>query len=203
MNRKSWAALLVILCVLIPGCGQSAKHPSSITFDDLPSEIAYDDTSISLDGVSFCEVYADHGYIGYCVVTVDRTSLTDDNVYWMLNKEIGEIQAELEVNAYFTSEINSLESERMSQLGISYTDENIFFVFCTEDVQREQLNDFELSLQIIMSPEKNLTADTTQYYYFYLKGEENVNYFDYNSVLSEDEINALLDALNSKIDSLS
>lgn len=113
------------------------------------------------------------------------------------------MQAELQVNAYISSEKNSLDDERMYQLQAIYNSENIYFMFYTKDVQRERLNDFEISLQMIMSPEKDLTAATTQYYYYRQNAEDGVDYSDYDSVLSEDEISILVDALNAKIDSLS
>ena len=73
-------------------------------------------------------------------------------------------------------------------------------MFYTKDVQREHLNDFEISLQMIMSPEKDLTATTTQYYYYYKNAEDGIDYSDYDNILSEGEVNVLVDALNAKID---
>ena len=90
----------------------------------------------------------------------------------------------------------------MSPLQTIYKDENIYFLFYTGDIQRNHLSDFEISLQMIMSPEKDLTASTTQYYYYHQKAEEETDYSDYNSVLSEEEMSILVDALNAKIDGL-
>lgn len=205
MNRRSCTVLSLLLCfcMFITGCSSEAQQPAPITIDDLPGSLAYGEVSILLSAVSFCEIYAAHGYTGYCVVTVDRSEIDDDDVYWLLNRQSGEIQAEFEINAYLTSEANSLENERMSQLRTTYDSENIYFVFYSKDVHREHLNDFELGLQMIMSPEKDLIAATTQYYYFYLDAEEGVDYSDYDSVLSENEKKVIIDALNDKIDSLS
>lgn len=204
MNRKCRAILLLSFCIaLASGCSSTQKQPAPITIEALPGDIASGDASISLSDVSFCEAYADRGYTGYCVVTIDRSNLSDDDVYWLLNRGPGDMQAELQVNAYISSEKNSLDDERMYQLQAIYNSENIYFMFYTKDVQRERLNDFEISLQMIMSPEKDLTAATTQYYYYRQNAEDGVDYSDYDSVLSEDEISILVDALNAKIDSLS
>lgn len=203
-NKKRCMAILLIFCILTVGCSSEPARPSSITFENLPGEIAYNDTIITLSDVSFCEVYteSDHGYTGYCIVTVDRSNLTDDDVYWMLKQDLREPQAEFEVNAYLTSEINSLELERMSLLQRIYNDKNIYFVFFTDDIQREHLNDFKLSLQMIISPEKSLAAASTQSYYFDFNAEEGVDYSDYNSVLSEKESDILVDALKAYIEDL-
>lgn len=201
MNRKYYVILLLALCVaLVSGCTSAPELPDSITIEALPGDMAYGDTTISLSAVSFCEVYADHGYTGYCIATVDRANLSDDDVYWMLNRDVGDIQAEFQVNAYLSSESNALDSEMMSQLQTTYNSENIYFMFYTKDVQREHLNDFEISLQMIMSPEKDLTATTTQYYYYYKNAEDGIDYSDYDNILSEGEVNVLVDALNAKID---
>lgn len=189
-------------CLLLSGCGSSPTRSSSITISDLPGDISYEDMKVSLSAVSFCEVYAAHGYNGYCVVTVDRSALSDDEVYWMLNKDVGEIQAELEANVYLTSEANSLDGKRLSPLDTTYDSENIYFTFYTKTVQREHFDDFELNLQIITSPEKSLSADTTQYYYYHLSAEEGVDYSDYDHVLTDKEKEVLIDGLNTKIESL-
>ena len=200
--RKLAFVMLTMLCYLLVSCSSAPEKAGPTTISDLPGDIPYNDTQISLSAVSFCEVYANHGYTGYCVVTVDRSNLSDDDIYWMLKKDIGELQPEFEVFAYLTSESNSLDSEQLSQLQTIYNDESIYFIFYTKDTQREHLNDFELSLQIIMSPEKSLTAETTQYYYYYLDAKEGVDYSDYNNILSDEELNILIDALNEKIESL-
>lgn len=203
MSKRCCALLLAVLfTVLISGCSSGPEQPDPVTIEALPGDIAYADTSISLSAVSFCEVYAEHGYTGYCVATVSRANLSDDDVYWLLNREAGETQAEFQINAYLSSEGNSLEGERMSPLQTIYKDENIYFLFYTGDIQRNHLSDFEISLQMIMSPEKDLTASTTQYYYYHQKAEEGTDYSDYNSVLSEEEMSILVDALNAKIDGL-
>lgn len=204
MNKKLRMMLLPVLCAaFVSGCSSAPEQADPITIEVLPGDIACGDASISLSAVSFCEVYADHGYTGYCVATVDRANLSDDDVYWMLNRDSGDIQAELQVNAYISSEGNALDGERMSQLQTIYNSENIYFMFYTQDVQREHLDDFEISLQIIASPQKDLTATTTQYYYYGQSAEAGVDYSDYDSVLSEAEKSVLVDALNAKIDSLS
>lgn len=202
MKKTFLLLMAVIMAFILTSCSSTPTKPSSITISELPGDIPYNDTQVSLSAVSFCEVYASHGYTGYCVVTVDRSSLSDDDVYWMLNKDVGELQTELEVIAYLTSESNSLETERLSQLQTIYNDENIYFLFFTKDVQRKHLNDFKLSLQIIMSPEKSLVADTTQYYYYYLDAEEGVDYSDYDKILSSEVRDILAKALQNRIDSL-
>lgn len=203
MKRILTFPFLIILFLFTVGCSSESTQAQPIRFEELPGEITYNDASISLSAVSFCEVYAAHGYNGYCVATIDRSNLSDDDIYWMLKTDLGETRSELEVNAYISSENNSLDSERLSKLRTSYDSENIYFMFYTPDVQRERLNDFSIGLQIVMSPEKDLLAPTTQYYYYDLDAEEGVDYTDYSSILSEKEIEVLLDALNDKVESLS
>lgn len=194
--------VVVAILLLLTGCGNVPDKTTPIRFDSIPGEIVYNDTTISLSDVSFGEVYADHGYTGYCVVTVDRSNLTDDDVYWMLKKDLGDMQAEFEVNAYLSSESNALNSEYLSSLRTTYDNDSIYFFFYTKDVQREHLSDFEIDIQLIVSPEKSLTADTTQYYYFDFDAEAGVDYSDYDSVFSEKERNYLIDALNARVDDL-
>ena len=197
MNKMRFTILsAVFLLALSAGCSSEPVQQASITIKELP------DTSLSLSSFSFCEVYADHGYTGYCVATVDRSNLSDDDVYWLLNRDSGDICAEFQANAYLSSERNLLDNERMSLLQTIYNGEKIYFTFYTDDVYREHLDDFEVTLQMIASPEKDLTASTTQYYYYHKSAESGVDYSDYGSVLSTDELVALSDALNAKIDSL-
>lgn len=202
-GRWVWLFLLAFCASVFAGCSSTPKQPNAITITSLPGDIAYKDTTIALSAVSFCEVYADHGYTGYCVATVDRDNISDDDIYWMLKRDLGDMQAEFGVNAYLSSPNNSLSSDRLSQLKTIYNSEHIYFMFYTEDVQREHLDDFEISLQMIVSPEKDLTATSTQYYYYREKAEEGIDYSDYDSILTQDEINVLVDAINARIDSLS
>lgn len=203
MNKMRFTILsAVFLLALSAGCSSEPVQSAPITIEELPGDVVCGDTSLSLASFSFCEVYANHGYTGYCVATVDRSNLSDDDVYWLLNRDSGDICAEFQANAYLSSERNSLDNERMSLLQTIYNGEKIYFTFYTDDVYREHLDDFEVTLQMIASPEKDLTASTTQYYYYHQNAESGVNYSDYGSVLSEDELVALADALNAKIDSL-
>lgn len=203
MKRIACFLFLMIQILCTMGCSSEATQAQPIRFKELPGNITYNDTSISLSSVSFCEVYAAHGYNGYCVATIDRSQLSDDDIYWMLKTDFGETRSELEVNAYLSSEKNSLENERLSKLRTSHDSENIYFMFYTPNVQREHLNDFSIGLQIVMSPEKDLLASTTQYYYYDFDAEEGVDYTNYNSVLSEKEIEILIDALNDRVETLS
>ncbi len=202
MKKNSILLMALLMTFILVSCSSASTKSDPITISDLPGDIPCNDTQITLSAVSFCEVYAAHGYTGYCIATVDRSNLSDDDLYWMLNKETGQLQAEIDIVAYLTSEENSLESERLSQLQTIYNGENIYFMFYTTDVQRKHLNDFELTLQIIMSPEKSLIADTTQYYYYHLDAEEGVDYSDYEKILSSKEKDILVKALNNRIDSL-
>lgn len=196
------AALACFICSC--GGGSQSSHVSDLTrFDSIPAEIPYMDTTISLSALSFCEVYTNHSYAGFCIATVDRDNLTDDDVYWMLKRE-GAQDAEIYVNAYLTSEANSLDSERMSPMPVQYDDEHIYFCFCSNiyESYRYHLDDFEITLQIVMLPERSLTADSTHYYYYDIEAEEGVDYSDLDNNLTEDEAKFLNEALQDELDNL-
>lgn len=190
MNRKGSIALvsLLCLCALVSGCRSGPPDP--ITIQELPAIITYNDTSFSLEDASFCEVYTDDGYIRCCVVTVGRSGVSDNDIYQALNEGI---TAEFTVNAYLTI---GNDFKQLSEVLTTYDNECIYFLFCSTDVQREPLNDFELAIQLITSPENKITADTTQYYYYYINPEDGVDYSDYDNMLSETERNLIIDAIN-------
>lgn len=197
-NVKTKISLLVALALLVlSGCSSEPQRAEPISFQELPGEIVYHDTAINLTDVSFGEVYANHGYTGYCVVTISRENISDDDVYWMLKRD--GINVEFDVNAYLTSEVNALDSEMMQTLGSIYDEDNIYFFFYNSETERYRFDDFSVHVQMIMNPDMSITAPTTQYYYYGIEYEEGIDYSDLRSVFSDDAITYLAEALDKKV----
>lgn len=201
MNIKkiiSVLLLIVVLCTILCAC---SSPPSSteetkkedIRIESIPYSMDFGGISVPLSRVAFYEEYANHGYIGYVIVKLDRKNLTDDDIYWMINYNQDTLNTEISVNAYLEDEDeNSYDIESLTSLGKFYSDEYLYFVFAT-DKNRYSLKNREFSIQIIHSPTKLIAPDTQYFYYdFDLTGS---NYSDSVNSLTEEELDILNQAL--------
>lgn len=202
MNIKkiiSVLLLIVVLCTIMCACSSPSSSTEEtkkedIWIESLPYSMDFGGISVPLSRVAFYEEYANHGYVGYVIVKLDRKNLTDDDIYWMVNYNEDTLNTEITVNAYLEDEDEkSYDFESLNRLGKIYSDEYLYFVFAT-DKNRYSLEGREFSIQIIHSPTK-LTAPDTQYFYydFDLTGS---NYSDSVDSLTEDELDILNQALS-------
>lgn len=207
---------LIFACLLsvlpLSGCEQGAPETDVVYYDDgsslskntlgqdlysiaaLPFTMSNGEVDIPLNKVSFWELYSDHGYAMFVIVSLGRGNLSDDDLYWMTNRVEAEKDPEIHANVYISDEKNELESERISLVGKSYDKENFYFVFCGNR-ERYALDNSSISVQVIISPDGSVMDESTSYYHFKtdLNGSD-----DYQSLarLTDGERNALSNAVS-------
>lgn len=135
--------------------------------DRFPYPLTLCDKEAAILDITFLELNENHGYTGYLVFTLDRSNLTDDELYWLLNGH------------YYFQELSTLahyhpvdgEMAEMEYLGARYNDLYIYFAWRTV-LQRHSLKDCYVSAVVTYRPEYAEAEDKQKYsYLFYFTGE--------------------------------
>ena len=210
MRRCAFYMLAILLLLMLSGCGSGSSDEMTF-YDDgsfssksnggatsygiasLPFDMRDGEVVIPLHSVSFYEIYQEHGYVGFVIVALDRSALTDDDIYWMTKSEELAKTPEISANAYLTSKSNELDGERMHFSSKVY-DENFFYFVFESDKVRYDLRDGEISAQVIIAPTGSTIDETTNYYHYTLELDESEDYQDLDR-LTAGEIDALLHAI--------
>lgn len=168
----------------------------SYTIKTLPFSLEKNGLKMDLTDLQYYEVYSpdSHGYTGYIIVVFDRTSISDDDRYWMSKSEY--TSCEFDVNAYYF-ESGSTKHEKIPHFASSYNSEYWSFIFRTKETSRYPIKDGEISMQAIWKSTDENTKDS--WFHFYLEIDSSTDYSDL-SRLTTYEIEAISDALISAIE---
>lgn len=158
----------------------------------LPFDITVEEKAVPLIKTSFFELHENHGYTGYFVATLDRSNLSDDDVYWITKYDSKKLVKTFDMNAYVDSAKNDLDTSRLNYLGCVYDNQHIYFSFST-DSYRYSFLDSIFGCQFIYTPTSITAEDTVTYYYDHIVTSE--NYADSIDALSAGERNALIQAM--------
>ena len=110
----------------------------------------------SVEDITFLELYGDHGYYGYLVITLDRHNLSDDDVYWMLNGS--RYNWELDTSAHLSPYSHNNDLVPMDFLGCRYTDTHVYFCYTT-DLYRYSLEGSYISAAVTYLPDGTDISD--------------------------------------------
>ena len=197
MKKKSICIMLMCVVAFVccfSGCSVKQDLKQNNVFYETPVDIVCGEQTVALQSVSFAQVYASHGYTGYVIVAFDRSTLTDDDIYWLIDRVKLSEDPQLSAEAYIDND--TTDSERLSLLGKVYDEQNIYFVLWS-DVHQHEFEDEEIWVQIISEPDRKLTAESTQYYYYVLQLDPDADYS--HELLSEAEENALQHVINAAL----
>lgn len=198
--------LIIVLCVLIIGgvllddyfeelrikeaatLAHKAEHDQTVrTF---PHKLTIYNKTAYLSSVDFLELYGNHSYTGYVIITIDRGQLTDDDMHWILKGK--RYDWELDAHATWWPSGTDADSESLHFLGCHYTESHIYFLFYT-DPQRQSLKGtkFYVSLEYLQDG-----ADfEDRYYYSYLADFTGSNYHDGTDFLPVETLKILAEAM--------
>ncbi|MGO5314071.1 hypothetical protein ACTQ1O_06605 [Bilifractor sp. LCP21S3_A7] len=144
------ASVLSFAC-LISGCaGNSENSVNMIDVDTLPSDITLKGTEMKVTKIDLYQNRSSeqgHPYSFAAVITIDRSKINDDDLYWLLNRDDG--TNPLTADCYLTSEKNDIEFESVPKVSDYYDNDNLYFIFFDYDNEcRYALTDAELSFDI-------------------------------------------------------
>lgn len=210
MKKITLCLLITALLLSFTSCASSSGHTKPTTLSDgsriyysgdrltysmntIPFNMLVEGKGVPFANVSFFETHEDHGYTACIVAALDRSALSDDDVYWLTKYDNEKHCKTVDMNVYIYSDKNNLKTECMTLLGIVYDDNYIYFSFCSEK-QRYSFIDSRFSCQVIIIP-TGLTESDTVYYYYDHHIDEN-SYSDTIYSLSAGELNALEQALD-------
>lgn len=172
-------------------CYFSGNH-LTYSLATLPFDMMIENKAVPFIKTSFFELHENHGYTAYFVATLDRSNLSDDDVYWITKYDSNKFNKTIDLNVYVDSEKNELDTERLNYLGCVYDSNNIYFSF-SSDLQRYSFLDSEFSCQFIYIPTGLIEDDTVYYYYDHIITSD--NYSDSVGSLSSGERDALIQSL--------
>jgi len=160
----------------------------------IPFDMTIEEKSVPLCNTSFFEYHADHGYTAYFIASLDRSNLSDDDIYWLTKFDDKKHCKTIDFNVYAYSEKNELSTDPLHLLGIVYDDEYIYYSFCSDHCRYSFL-DGNFSCQIIITPTGITESDTVYYYYDFVI--DSSNYADSVDSLTLGERDAFHTALNN------
>lgn len=157
----------------------------------LPFSLEKNGLKMDLIDLQYYEVYSpnSHGYDGYVIAVFDRTSISEDDIYWMRNSQ--NFSREFDVNAYYR-ESDSTDSEGILAFQSSYDPKYWFFIFRTKETSRYPLESGEISIQAIWQSTDEDIKDS--YFYYDLEIDSSADYSDL-SRLPTYEIDAITSAM--------
>lgn len=211
MKKTVSIILLLVLMLGLVACGDSSTNSSytdngATTYDDgsfsfstpsggtswsiasIPFEMDLDGKAVQIASMNFFELYADHGYTAYILVSLDRTNLSDDDIYWMTKSDKYTTSKELDMNVYATSEENEIDGKTLNSAGSAYDEQYLYFLFYS-DLCRYSFMNSNFACQIIYTPTGITENDTIWFHY-----DEDItdsNYSDGVESLTDEELRAV------------
>ena len=158
--------------------------------DKFPYLLELGGKTASIDSIDFLELYGNHGYTGYLLISIDRGNLSDDDIYWMTKGY--RFEWELNAHAYWWPEGAAGDSASIDFFAIRQSKTHIYFIF-RSDLQRYSFKDTHISAQITYLPDGVSISD--QHWYFYSFDFSGEDYHDSTDFLPSDALIALADAM--------
>lgn len=162
----SFLVVLTLSFCCFAGCSSSeddGEVGKSVSIDALPFAITCGDLSVKLSGVSYAQDSTDSGFVGYVLVTFDRTDLDDDLVQGLFYRTEDRTVEKLGVRVYG----KGANAVALDCIGSVCENDFLYFAFQTNELDNPA---FELgfSIQIISVPEKSILDASTSYFYYNL-----------------------------------
>lgn len=190
---KRITALVIIAIVCLTGCETTRdqiERQESLNkkFDvsDLPyPTMHYNDIPLELKSISLYQSYdsEDYKYNPYCVVRIDASKASDEDIYYLGNPDLGQSRyAYMQVDCYYSSESNKISSERMNSIS-HYKDGNELVYLFYDYMQEEAIHSLEdmtvdVDIEIVQSNGEIVKmTDTTTPKYSYdisINGDSNI-----------------------------
>lgn len=159
------------------------EHGITKTVKSIPySDIRYNDKNITLSSVDIYNLESEHGYYPLVVIRFDFSSLTEDDIYWLMKDQHSVIRV-FDPYIYFTSEQNNLDSERMKEWFSEYDNETAMYIFCISDEFKNDFSDADVTVVLdIEQDETYISKDEegneknynkSNYYHWYINHSEN------------------------------
>lgn len=176
--RKLFLLLLVmLLCLFMASCASQKEvvtptEPSRITVDSLPFDADIDNKSITIKELTFADIYADHGYTPWVFISLDRTNLSEDDIYWLTKKD-SYFYRVLDADVYQVFwEGTSVDTNSLYSAGSFYDEDVLCFGFYG-DISREKNITGEYSWCIRYTPDSVIDQTAKSYYGSFDITEEN------------------------------
>lgn len=108
--------VVLALMVLLTGCGPSEPPYSdpSYTVDTLPYDMDYNGTKIPIKSVEIYQDKVNYEWSPYLVIHFDITDVSDDQLHWLTTVDWSSLEADLDIDATYSSAQNELKYSHFS-----------------------------------------------------------------------------------------
>ena len=168
--------------------GEYAERNQSVS--TFPHRMIISEKTAYLDAVHILEMYGNHSYVGYVIVSIDRGSLTDDDIYWVTKGY--RFEWELNASAHWWPDGTDGDIASIDYFALLHTDTHIYFIFRT-DPQRYSLKGKHFYVAVTYLPDG--ASIDEQYRYSYSVDFSGQHYHDSTDFLPDDALIALADAM--------
>lgn len=176
--RKLLALLLVLsMCLSMAACGAEEEvtettEPSNVKVESIPFDANIDNKIITINEVTFADIYANHGYTPWIFISLDRSNLSDDDIYW-LTKSDSSFHRVLDADVYQTFwDGSSVDTVSFYSAG-SFFDEDVLCFGFYGDISREKNTSGEYSWWVRYVPDSIIDPTAKEYYGFLDVSEDN------------------------------
>lgn len=165
-----------------------AEHNQNVS--SFPHRLTIYNKISYLNSIDMFELYGNHSYTGYVIITIDRTRLTDDDVYWILKGK--RYEWELDATAYWWLDGTDIDLSSFSLFACRSDENNIYFIFRT-DPQRQSLRGCSFSVTITYLQDGADYDD--EYRYSYRADFTGSNYHNSTGFLPVETLKILADVM--------
>lgn len=171
MRKLLALLLLVCMCLSMVACGAEQEvtaptEPSDVNVENLPFDANIDNKIITINEVTFADIYANHGYTPWIFISLDRSNLSDDDIYWLTKADSSLHRVlDVDVDQIFWND-NAIDTVSFCSAG-SFFDEDVLCFGFYGDISREKNISGEYSWWVRYVPDSIIDPTTKRYYGFF------------------------------------
>lgn len=150
--KKKIIGMILLLIFSLSGCsGESGKEGIMATIEEIPYDnLQYNGDTLTLEDV---EVYQEisssgYGYYPTVIVILDKSSLSDENFYWMNENR------DIDVTCYLDEGKNKIDFGRMTRIKSYYNDSKLVYIFTEFEEYKYDFIDTKIIVSIDLTQEE-------------------------------------------------
>ena len=204
MKKKILVVLLATMIALsLTACSNtSVERGEKKTFDELPGEMKLNDSTLLLEDVSFYHTRNDYEWYVYATISIDISSLDEEEKHW-LDKDASEIydsDKTVNANVYLTCEDNNLDFDDMMSFGYSDVGDYRVYFFGSLDTYKNSFDNSKVTASINIKQDDTYKSEDSSGSEYEQNTENRYTYYITDGVKDVDDMpEDLLEAFNDRL----
>lgn len=195
--KKRIFGVFFLLMLILTGCStEPIDKGIDATIEKIPYDnLQYNGETFTLENIRMYQEKdsSGYGYYATVVITFDKTSLSDENFYWLIENR------DIDVSCYLDEGKNNIDFKSLSKLKSYYNDEKLVYIFTDFEKRKYDFEGTEISLYINLIQEEEYsyrkddgttgTLNKENKYRYYIFDDSDEKKIEINDIseLSEEE----------------